>query len=242
MHEHSCFLTLTYDENNLPSCGHLQKEHIQKFLKRLRKKIKIKIKFFLCGEYGDLNLRPHYHAVIFGYNFPDKERFKQTKGHTIYTSEELSELWPYGHSSIGDVTIQSAGYVARYTLKKVDKVIDEQSDKPPEFLLMSRNKGLGYTWYKKYKHEIYPNDYIVINGQKYPVPKYYDSLLKSEDIEAFELVKQKRAERRQPKVYDNIRGKKIIIGRNDTRQNIIKEEILKNKIKSLQRRYDAGET
>ena len=42
-------------------------------MKRLRKKYGSKIRFFQCGEYGELYGRPHYHACLLNFDFPDKE-------------------------------------------------------------------------------------------------------------------------------------------------------------------------
>ena len=97
--------------------------NFQLFMKRLRKKHKHKIRFFHCGEYGEKNQRPHYHALIYNHDFSDKRLFKERKNIKLYTSKELEELWPYGFSTIGDVTFQSSAYVARYIMKKTKKAI-----------------------------------------------------------------------------------------------------------------------
>ena len=62
------FVTLTYDNEHLPCDGSISKDVMQKFLKRFRKRLDgAKIKYFLCGEYGDPKntFRPHYHHYIF---------------------------------------------------------------------------------------------------------------------------------------------------------------------------------
>ena len=132
MHESSlyprnCFITLTYNPENLPKDGSLQLRHFQLFFKRLRKKYGQKIRFFHCGEYGEKNQRPHYHACIFNFDFNDRIPYKTVNGHTLYTSKALSDLWsdprtgsPYGFCTIGDVTFESAAYVARYITKKIN--------------------------------------------------------------------------------------------------------------------------
>lgn len=55
------FITLTYDDDHLPSDASLHPEDLTLFWKRLRKNLDgRKIKYFACGEYGDATQRPHY--------------------------------------------------------------------------------------------------------------------------------------------------------------------------------------
>ena len=56
------FLTLTYDDDNLPTNETLVKKDVQDFIKRLRKFYNdVKIRYFAVGEYGSEKHRPHYH-------------------------------------------------------------------------------------------------------------------------------------------------------------------------------------
>ena len=121
LHDRNCFLTLTYDEDHLPKDGSLNKLHFQKFIRKWRKRLPggQTLRYFHCGEYGDENKRPHYHAIIFGHDFSeDREFFKNSGESKLYVSPSLMELWHYGWHTIGDVTWQSASYVARYVMKK----------------------------------------------------------------------------------------------------------------------------
>lgn len=125
LYEDNCFITLTYNKENLPKDFSLNKRDFQLFMKRLRKKYAPKqIRFYHCGEYGEPTeynnhiARPHYHAIIFNHKFEDQILWKQKRGNELYISKELEELWPQGFSTIGSVTQDSAGYVARYLLKK----------------------------------------------------------------------------------------------------------------------------
>lgn len=214
--EDNSFITLTYNDKYLPVSYDnitptLKKADFQKFMKRLRKKNKSNkenpIRFFHCGEYGDSNGRPHYHAILFNKEFYDKKYFKKTKvGETIYVSEELQELWPFGHSSIGSVTTDSANYVARYCLKKVngkdkydhyatdlDKVSGEiQSWIEPEYATMSRRPGIGYDWINKYMNDVYPSDNIHVNGKAHKPPIYYDNVVKELYPQEMKEIKQAR--------------------------------------------------
>lgn len=120
MHDENCFLTLTYSDEHVPSSGSLDKGALQKFWKRLRKRFpERRIRYFACGEYGERLHRPHYHACVFGFDFPDRELFMMREGIPLYTSEALAQCWPFGFCSIGDVTFESAAYVARYACKKI---------------------------------------------------------------------------------------------------------------------------
>lgn len=235
MHEASeyddnCFITVTYNDKNLPSDHSLNHDHFQRFMKRLRKQIApTKIRFFMCGEYGDDTWRPHYHALIFNYNFPDKIRTQiNAVDNPSYISEQLTKLWPYGNHLINELTYDTAAYVARYVTKKVtgDKaeqhytrdIIDfnevtgeiynyqEQVQLKPEYAAMSRGgstetnqnmRGIGYRWFEKYKDDCYPSDYLIKDGAKIPIPKYYDKLLEENDEYQLLIMKEKRKIRAQ---------------------------------------------
>lgn len=185
------FITLTYNPDNLPPDGKVHKDHVQKFFKRLRKKFGNGIRFFACGEYGHNFKRPHYHAIIFGLQFTDLMIHTVKHGYQYYRSPTLERLWPYGFSLVGNVTFESAAYVARYVFKKQKG--DDVDDSLQPFVLMSRMPGLGHDWYNKYKSQIYPNDFIVIrDGITCKPPQYYDSLLEKDNPELYEQVKEAR--------------------------------------------------
>lgn len=125
LHDENCFITLTFDGCHVGD-GSLHVRDFQNFLKRLRQFVSPrKFRFFHCGEYGSKLGRPHHHACIFGYDFPDKKLWSRRSTGNVYTSEILAKLWPYGFSTVGAVTMESAAYVARYVLKKWSKDYDE---------------------------------------------------------------------------------------------------------------------
>lgn len=203
MHEYNSFITLTYNDENLPTNGSLQKHHFQKFMKRLRKKLAIPIRFFHCGEYGDMLSRPHYHACIFGYDFPDKKLWSVRENIRLYRSDLLESVWTYGHSIIGDVTFDSAAYVARYVMKKVTGKPAEAyyQGRTPEYITMSRRPGIGAKWFEKYNKDVYPVDEIIMNDYAVKPPKFYDSLLDVYDHDMLQKVKVDRIQNSK----DNIR-------------------------------------
>ena len=203
-HKESCFVTLTYDNEHLPAGGTLVKRDYQLFMKRLRKVKGEGVRFFACGEYGERNARPHYHALLFNCDFLDKLRFSQNKrGDVTYTSKSLHDMWPLGHHVIGDVTFDSAAYVARYVVKKITgsraaehyAVIDGDGqvyDRTPEFTLMSRRPGIGSSYYDKYASEVYAHDSVIVNGLEVRPPRFYDTRYELHHPSEFDKLKIKR--------------------------------------------------
>ncbi len=168
LHDRNCFLTLTFDDAHLPASGSVSVRDVQLFLKRLRKALSyqnIKIRFFACGEYGDKNQRPHYHLIIFNYDFSDdRQLLRQTPYGSLYISDFLFSLWPYGFHTIGNVTFKSCAYVARYVTKKVygkDAPAHYQG-RTPEFITMSRKPGIAHDWIVKYYADVYNYDRVVL--------------------------------------------------------------------------------
>lgn len=208
LHEKNCFLTLTYSDDKLPSDGSLHVEDFQLFMKRLRKRSTSPLRFFHCGEYGEENLRPHYHVCLFGDDFSDDRIFNKTtkQGDTLYTSPRLSEVWDLGHSWIGDLTFESAAYVARYCLKKQTGSDDYRKSKnlltleehyygrKPEYVTMSRRPGIGSDWLNSGRNlfETYRDDSVVMRGKEMMPPPYYDKLLEKVDPVLFKKVKKER--------------------------------------------------
>lgn len=209
LYENNCFITLTFSPDELQKRSNpwtVDVRDFQLFMKRLRKRFGAKIRFFHCGEYGEHGGRPHYHACLFNFDFPDKKLWSVQNGNRLYISDALAELWPYGFSTIGDVTFESAAYVARYIMKKVtgDKAddhyqwVDENTGefhgKKPEYITMSRRPGIASDWYEKYKDDVYPSDFITVNGKKCSVPKFYDRILERTRPFEFDDIKERRLE------------------------------------------------
>jgi hypothetical protein len=193
LYEDNCFITLTYDNEHLPLDGSLNVSHFQKFMKRLRKANSGRIiRFMHCGEYGEEGGRPHYHAILFNFDFEDKELFQVKGDHRVYTSVQLQRLWPFGFCLIGSVTFASAAYVARYITKKVtgESADDHYQGKKPEYITMSRRPGIGKGWFDKYSSDVYPSDFVVINGKRVGVPKFYDNQLPESDLKKFKALRK----------------------------------------------------
>jgi len=213
LHSDNFFITLTFDDEHLLKRDNplsLDKKEFQDFMKRLRRRIsdpndkffipsfsellpkdeRNYVRFFMCGEYGELFKRPHYHAVLFGIDFPDKQLHKIKDGMRYYTSDFIRELWPYGFNVITDVTFDTCAYVARYIMKKhlgqdawknyFDYIDEETGElighRIPEYTTMSRRSGIGKLWLDKYLQDVYPRDKIFMRNRGFmKPPKYYDT-------------------------------------------------------------------
>lgn len=211
MHLDNCFVTLTYDEDNLPIDGSLNKEHFQKFMKRLRKHHEGQtIRYFHCGEYGESLSRPHYHACLFGIDFNDRVPFSSSRGIITDYSETLEKIWGKGFCTVGELNYQTAAYTARYIMKKITgEKAQEHYQRPhpktgelielqPEYTTMSlgrkRGEGLGASFYEKYKADFFPRDECPVPGRGVykGVPKYYEQLYAEENPDSHRAIKQAR--------------------------------------------------
>ena len=211
-------------------------------MKRLRKKFTgVKIRFFCCGEYGPKLGRPHYHLILFGIDFDDKILFKKSKSGNLYTSKVLSDCWGKGYVTTGAVTLQSAGYVARYCLKKIngqmadahylkiDSDTGECFKLKPEFATMSRRPGIASDWFKKYSGDVYPKDFVTVGGKKYRPPKYYDKLFEDMNPDEYSFIKDARVDQSLEFSVDNT-----------PERLAVKDVCLKSKVKKLIRHYEDG--
>lgn len=212
LHDESAFITLTYDQVNLPGDGGLRPAEHQKFMKRLRRRFPEKrIKFLHCGEYGGRYRRPHYHTILFGVGFDDRYFFKEKNGNQLFRSPTLEALWPVGQSLIGAVTFESAAYVARYCVSKRGDVVPAGNDFygergyehidletgeivpiKPEYTTRSNRKALGRGWYERFAEDTYYSDSVVARGQEMKPPKYYDRLFTEDYPEAMYEIKRER--------------------------------------------------
>lgn len=163
------------------------------------------VRFYMGGEYGEIHGRPHYHACLFGIDFNDRVFHRTTpSGSKIYTSATLDKLWNKGFASIGDVTFESAAYIARYIMKKrtgdKDKlnynIIDLETGeivlRRKEFNQMSRKPGIAATWLAQYQADVYPHGKTIVRGHQGNAPRYYDKQYKKRDPLGFEQTRHFR--------------------------------------------------
>jgi hypothetical protein len=210
LYENNTFITLTYNNESLPRNSVLVRKHVQLFIKRLRRSIERVhgkghvISYLYCGEYGEKNGRPHYHLILFNYDFDDKELYKKTRlGDYLYNSKRLEKLWGKGFAVLGDVTFESCAYVSRYILKKINgdmaedhyTRVDENGEiyqLPKEFSQPSLKTPIGKEWFKKYWRDLYPKDFVTMRGVKFRPPQYYDRCLKKLDEQLYDQIKYAR--------------------------------------------------
>jgi hypothetical protein len=152
-HPFNSFLTLTYDE--VPLCGSVCTVHLRNFLKRLRKAVPNRIRFYACAEYGTKNLRPHYHLALFGvhpcrYIQPQNLKGVLTKGKTpgqitcqCPECQFIYNIWQKGIIYNARLEKDSAQYIASYIIDKMDKKTCDLYGLAPEFTRMSNRRGIG---------------------------------------------------------------------------------------------------
>lgn len=198
---HSCFITLTYDNDNLPKYGSLNYHDLQKFWKRLRK-AHGPMRYFAVGEYGDETQRPHYHACVFGHAFTKDRQMIRDFPSLLWTNPVLQGAWGLGHVSVGALTFETAQYTASYVLKKLASKqqyvrVDQDTGEllrlvqPRAFM----SKNIGRDWWITYGKHTTAHDLVVINGKKQKPPKAYDRWLGEVDQQKLEEIKKRRKEK-----------------------------------------------
>ena len=188
LHQHNCFLTLTYTDKELPADGQLQPQDLTNFLKRLRAHLArghralrttppARLRYLAAGEYGEQRARPHYHILLFNCGFADTYPVAKN----LEESTFLSSCWPHGAHRLGQLTGASANYVAQYTLKKIGGQTPHSADgvvlRPP-FLRASLKPALGTAWLDRF-HTDTLHGYLVTDGRRVSIPRTYKKQLKS---------------------------------------------------------------
>lgn len=226
LYEYNQYLTLTYNNKYLPKTQSIDHEDIVLFMKRLRRNLPDqKIRSYGAAEYGavyDLEKdpqrksplkdklgrqllgRPHYHLLLFNTQLEDQEPWRIIRGYQYQQSQLISKLWSEhedgnsskGFHSLSDVTIKSAGYVARYVTKKYTnqckkKVKQRYKKRLPE-RAVAVSKGLGRGWLEAYKSDVYPMDEIIHQSKRFKPPKYYDYRHAIDEPEEMQQIKEKR--------------------------------------------------
>lgn len=262
---HNCFITLTYNDGALRSSideqegfASLRPRDFTTFMKRLRWKYGPNIRFFHCGEYGEKLSRPHHHALLFNHDFNDKRKLSGNGINQLYESDQLNELWPHGFASIGAVTWESAAYVARYALKKINGPGAEEhyQGRVPEYLTMSRRPGIGAGWLEKWSSDVYPSDIVIVRGTKTKPPRYYDEKYVGGDVRGKDNTEKETGENLtksngRSKVRDNtervkvmrkVKGKRKREGKNNNNNTgarlLVRETVKEAQAQQLKRQLE----
>lgn len=191
----NCFVTLTYNNDNLPNPPDVSRREIQLFVKRLRKRLSpLKIRFFACGEYGSKFGRPHYHLIIFNW-FPSDAVLFDTRD-KLYRSKLLECCWTKGFSSVGKVSFDSALYCAKYMNKfQFIEAKCWKRDIPviPPFVQMSNRPGIGFN--SVYRCDL-KSDRIYRNGKSTKIPRYYLKVMERDGVflDEFKELRQRNGE------------------------------------------------
>lgn len=218
------FITLTYDDDHVPGMivktGEIMRkvqytwkpgekrpssvqillyEDIQKFLKRLRKAYRGKLRYFVAGEYGEQTARPHYHMILYGWKPTDLENLYKIHHNGYYTSKWLENLWGMGQIQIAQAVPETYRYVAGYVTKKMYEIDGKKANAYYElgqtkpFACMSLKPGLGDHYYQEHKAEIWRQGYIqCTNGKKAQIPRYYEKQMEAENPQRLWRIKQNR--------------------------------------------------
>ncbi len=236
-HTENSFITLTFNDEKMPSHRSIELRPIQLFFKKLRKEISPKkIKILWCGEYspkktrpvGPFNpdeylgegQRPHYHAIIFNHDFSDKKLWTVRNDNNVYTSDILTDLWGQGYCTTGKVTYESAAYVARYSLKKINGKLEKiplatgllpyerVCEYTGQITTVAKEKfhqsnGIGKEHYNNYNSDIYPADHVIINGYQTRPSRYYDDLYDKQAPASMEAIKLRRIKNIEKYKADN---------------------------------------
>lgn len=237
LHDRNSFLTLTYEQDR----EGLDLDDLQRFFKRLRFS-GVSMRYYACGEYGSRLGRPHFHVCMFGHDFSDdREPWKEG----LWISPELERLWSHGYCVIGDLSFESAAYVARYVTKKVtgpqadDHYMRVDGDTGecwkvrPEFAVMSRGGrggkgGIGRDWWREFSPEVIRDDSVLARGRECKPPRYYDNLLRAVDVAAHQAIKDRRKAAAVARVREN----------SDERL-AVREVVTEARLKSGRRSYEA---
>nr|QJB20828.1 MAG: replication initiator protein [Microvirus sp.] len=207
-HDQSCFLTLTYSDDKLPPSGSLNYLDVTNFIKRLRRSLEStkydqQLSYYRVGEYGSKFSRPHYHMVLFGYDFSDPIEYKgvlnaktpsgRKSDRTYYKSSFATDCWSHGFVDIGSVDFSTCMYTAKYVTKKLyGSSASAYGSLESERSSSSKKSPIGLRWIQKYYSDVYPGDFVLFEGKKFPPPRFYDSWLEKNHPSLFREVKRKR--------------------------------------------------
>lgn len=210
-HGDSSFITLTYNDDNIPEGGNLVKTDLQNFLKRLRKRLNpLKIRYYAVGEYGDERYRPHFHLAMFGIGNVHTSAINTAWNSGDYNGDER------GYTYYGDLNKDTARYITGYITKKLTARDDPHlKTLNKEFMTCSKvNGGIGYGAIKKIAQELLKNPYfeprilreLNYGKKRLPLGRYLTNKL-SDDLGVSDSDIEKAFKDYQDNIFDMHAGK-----------------------------------
>jgi hypothetical protein len=195
LHDRVSAVTLTYRDEDLPPGDTLRHRDFQNFLKRIRKAGE-RFRYFMCGEYGETKKRPHYHAILFGVDWPDRYLWMHTGKSEQYRSDRLESFWPHGFSTTADADTHALRYTAGYLNKKLKADESSINTHTGELLQpyqrMSTRPAIAKRWIERYVDEVYDTDSVVIDGYEMRPPAFYDRYLRETDPDRWRAIREQR--------------------------------------------------
>lgn len=249
MHSENSFITLTYSDEHLRSAK-LIYEDFQLFMKKLRKTQNDPIGIFVTGEYGEKTKRPHWHALLFGWRPKDQVLIRTNhRGDEIYSSGTLSRLWNKGMCELGSVTIESAGYCARYAAKKLVHGRDDEHEFRPISKKSSKH-AIGKSWLEKNFPDVFTHGKLVLRTPDggttvAAIPRYYERWFRDNHpdlwvhyvthVKAAICKKgQERSEKEEQDWINEMNRRRDLGRKNPLTANQVREIISEQKFKNLQ--------
>lgn len=148
------FVTLTYDNDHIGD-GMLHKDHLQKWLKALKRKYGCR--WYAIGEYGTHTFRPHYHAILFS-QLPIDDPIWDKGNYLFENCQSTAQI----------------NYILHYhTRPKLPDYFDND-DAQPAFSLMSKGLGVGLMTSELVDYLLNHNSCTIkYNGDTFVFPRYY---------------------------------------------------------------------
>lgn len=207
----SWFVTATYSPEHLPADGELVEAEAQRFIDTVRKSLRRKygrewrLRYVYCAERGGTTGRAHFHFIFWGLPLEDRKPHKRSGEHELYSSAWLDRLWGKGFCLSGPVTPGACEYVAAYTVQSsmgrvaaptvLDPATGELRELRRPYARYSTHPGIGAEFFDKYGDQIRPgNDYVVINGVKRGVPRYFLERMKASRPEDADALLERRVD------------------------------------------------
>lgn len=226
-HDENYFVTLTYNDENLPADDNGQlcfnKRHLIKLNQDIRKRYQdgrfrnpvyeqvfgspqffelpqdVKYKYYITSEYGPSDSGTHrpHYHAVF-YGMQVP----------LYTFELLLKLlWPYGFVSVFPAEDGAAGYISKYLVTDgVGKQSYQSEDQMHPFALMSKGLGLSYVermadWHRQDSRRMFTQ----YHGSKGRMDRYLKHKIFSEDVLADYAEKMMRQHSSQVGRYEQFK-------------------------------------